>query len=731
MTMTADATLPGPDALRARLDRTWARPGGLRGMLGTTDHKAIGLRFVVTALAFFALNGALTVALRLQHALPFPRLVDAAVFAHLAPLHRVVLLVLFALPALHGIAGYAVPLVAGTRNVALPRLFALAWWTHLAAGLLLFGSLAAGFGGVAAVATVIVLAAAAALASSLTLLVTILKLRAPGMALARMPLVLWAQLAGSAGVIVLAPAIMLGALLLTGETTSLGAPLLSAPAGGDVLLAQRLLTIHDPAVLLLIALPAVGYVGAIVETFSRRVLFGRRAVSAALVAAAALSLAAWALRLGGYAGPSGTVTLLLVAPAAVVLTCCVVTLWSGRLTLRAPLLFAIGALVVGAAALALGLPYASEPTHAIVSGTAAETAHLHLVSGALVLALFAAAHFWFPKWTGRLLDEPLARWQLGLLTAGHVLGWLAWHSRLAATAGAAVPARLTTFGVMAALGGALIAAGFIVFVVNVRRSLANGRPAGPNPWSAGTLEWATASPPPPYNFASLPMVRDAAPLWRDEVAAYDHLDAEQRLGLVTSVAAAVPQHDHRFPADDDSLFVLARSAVVWWTMLGALIAATVATALLAGIYLDVRAESYPFPPPSVRDDAVVLDTRPSLAIAALSLAALLAAAILVQRVHRGDIAPRRATPALLAAAAAALVFRALEFDAVHVRWYEHAYGSAVWAMLALHSIMLACAVAGLAIRRASAGPALALLWWWTAALWLPLAALVFLLPHLP
>jgi cytochrome c oxidase subunit I+III len=730
MTATANASLLGPDAVRARLERAWARPGGLRGILGTTDHKAISLRFLVTALAFFALDGALTVTLRLQDALPLPRLVDTAAFAHVVPLHPVVMAVLFALPALHGIAGYAVPLAAGTRNVALPRLFALCWWMHLAAGLALFGSLAAGAGGPGVVATAIVLGAAAALGSSLALAVTILKLRAPGMALARMPVMLWAQLAGAGGVIVLAPAIVLGGLLLIADATTAGAPLLQAPAGGDVLLAQRLLTSHDPAVLLLLALPAVGFAAAIVETFSRRVLFGRRAVSAALVTAAALALAAWALRQSGYAGPAGTVTLLLAAPAAVVLTCLVVTLWSGRLTVRAPLLFALGAIVMAAAALTASLPFATEVTSAIVSGTAAETARLYLVTGALVLALFAAAHYWFPKWTGRLLDEPLARWQLGLLAAGHVLGWLAWQSQWAVPSGGAAPARLTTIAVTTALGGALIAAGFIMFIVNVRRSLVNGRPAGANPWAAGTLEWATDSPPPPYNFASLPIVRDAAPLWHSEVAAYDGLDAEERLALVTSIAAAVPQHDHRFPADDDSLFVLARSAVVWWAMLGVLAAATVAAALLAGIYLDVRAETYPFPPPSVRSDAVVLDTRPSLAIAALGLAALLATAILMQRARRGSLEPHRAAPALLAAAAAVLVLRVLEFDAVHVRWYEHAYGSAVWAILALHSIMLACAVAGLAIRRAAAGPALALLWWWTAALWLPLAGLVFMVPHL-
>lgn len=694
------------DAVAARLAFAWAPRPGLRGFVGDTDHKAIGLRFAVTALAFLAVGGALIPAQRLQLGRAGQTWLDPAAFERLALLEAWLPL-LVALPAVQAFASYLVPLLTGARAPGLPRLNALSWWIHLAAGLLAFGGLVAGAPAAPLTAATVLLASLGALAGAAVVIVTIAE-RDVATAPRALPVVVTAHLAGAASAVPLLTATALAAALSLTDQAA-GTHFLNTVQGG---LGQLPATARDAAPLAAVALllvPAAGWMSAIVETFSRRPLFAPRAVVVSLWLAVALGVFAAAGRVGGAAGTDvvAAASLLLALPFAIMACCWALTLAGGRLTMRAPLLLAVAGIVALTAAAFGTAAQAPEAIAARARGTTAATAHQLLLAWGFAVPLLAAVFYWFPKWTGRMLDEVLGARLAVLLAAGFAFTWVP----LRVLGNAGMPTGVPSWGAgtgwtawsgAASLGALLLAAALVVFVAGVRRSLAGGQPVGPNPWFAGTLEWSVESPPPRYNFVFPPAGGSRLPLWTGDSDVMAPADREPRRGSP-------------------------------WRQALCLTIGTLVIALIAALYLAVRGATTPFPPPSIRGDTAIIDTRPALTAAAVNLVLIVAVAGLTlwrRRTVAG--AARRISLVVPWLGLAVLAIRALEFVAVKVRWDDHAYGSAVWALLAAHTALLLGAVLATTPRGGAAAPRHAALWWtWAAAVWLPVAALVFLLPRLP
>lgn len=556
------AAAPSADADRARLSTVWARPRGVKGWLATTHHRDIAIRTIVTALICFALAVALAALMRLQLARPDSRLVGPDLYGQAFTTHGTAMMILVAVPLVQGIALWLLPPILGTRGVAFPRLHAFGFYTYLAAALLLFGGLLlgggddAGWPGAVPLAEPgfspghrvdvwwqsVVLAQIAALAGAVNILATAFTRRAPGMTLRDTPLVVWAMAIASIVVLAAAPtAIAATAMLALDRMPAVAARFFDPAGGGDALLYRHLSGFYGNAAVYLVLIAGAGFVSTLVETFSRRRIVGYRAIVLSLAAVAVLGTAS---PLASAAG------MLLAVPGGTVVCCWIATLWMGRPRMVSPLLYAAGAVVSLAVGGITGVMLAPLPLHRQLHGSAFAVAQLHylLIGGALFPLLGAVTH-WFPKWSGRMLDERLGKATFWALFAGFNLAFFPQY--LLGLAG--MPRRVYTYAagqgwsalnLLATAGALVMAVGLVSFAANVARSRRSGRRAGPDPWGAGTLEWSTSSPPPRYTFLYLPTVVSRYPLWTAAGApAVSGLSAERRTALVTSLTGAVPQRE--------------------------------------------------------------------------------------------------------------------------------------------------------------------------------------------
>lgn len=565
-----------------RLLATWATPRTLKGIFSTVDHKIIGRRYIATAFVFLILGGLLALAMRLQLAAPEARFIGPDRYNQIFTMHGSTMMFLFAVPVMEAVGVFLVPLMIGTRNIAFPRLNAFSYWIFLSGGVLLWVSFALDVGpdvgwfayvplagpefspGKRADiwAQMITFTELAALAVAVELVATILKQRAPGMSLDRIPIFVWAMLVTSFLIIMAMPAIMIASSTLILDRL-VGTQFYNPAEGGDALLWQHLFWFFGHPEVYIIFLPAVGMVSTIIPTFAGRPIFGYLPLVMALIATGILSFGLWVHhmfttglpRLGESFFTASSMSIAI--PAGIQIFCWIATLWAGRPQLKTPLLFVCGFIFTFVLGGMTGVMVASVPLDTQVHDTYFVVAHFHyvLIGGAL-FPLIAAVYYWLPKVSGRMMSERLGRIVFALIFLGfhgtffpmHFLGLMGMPRRIYTYQPEMGWGGLNLFVSLSAL---VLATGFLLFFIDAIRSARSGPLAGPNPWNAPTLEWATSSPPPPYNFHRIPVVTSANPLWDngETLPVAGGLNIDRRELLVSSVVEALPEARESSPTD--------------------------------------------------------------------------------------------------------------------------------------------------------------------------------------
>jgi cytochrome c oxidase subunit I+III len=567
------------------LAKTWAGGRGLTGFFSAVDHKRIGIRFVITALVFFALGGVLAALMRIQLAAPENTLIGPDLYNQIFTMHGTTMMFLFAVPMMEGLALYFVPLMIGARTMALPRLAAFGYWMFLAGGIFLYASFFLNIGpdngwfsyvplagpefapGKRADtwAQLITFTEVASLAGAIVTIVTVLKYRRPGMALDRIPLFVWAQLATAFMIVFAMPAVMTASTALILDRL-VGTHLFNQAEGGDPILYQHLFWFFGHPEVYLIFLPAQGMMSTLIAAFTGRPIVGYTAMVLALTSTAFMGFGLWVHHMFAAGLPEAgasfftAASMMIAIPSGVQIFCWIATIWSGRVRFDTPMLYALGFFVIFIIGGMTGLMVASIPLDLQVHDTYFVVAHFHYVLiGGAVFPLFGALHFWFPKITGRISSERLGKIGFWLMFTGFNLTFFPMHQ----LGLEGMPRRVYTYlpglgwewlNLAATAGAGLMAAAVLTIAVNAVRSLRVGERAPANPWNAGTLEWATTSPPPAYNFHPEPMTGSAYPVWQDppDMPLVVGLRPDKRLVLVTKVVDAEP--DHRFHSPHPSIW---------------------------------------------------------------------------------------------------------------------------------------------------------------------------------
>jgi cytochrome c oxidase subunit 1 len=568
------------DEIRAILTRSWDEGSGLLAWLRSTNHKSISKRYIVTAIVFFILGGIEAGMMRLQLARPENSYIGPDLYNQIFTMHGSTMMFLFAVPVMEAIGLYFVPLMIGTRNVAFPRLNALGYWMYLFGGVLLYVAFFSNTGPdagwfayvplagpeyspgkrVDVWAQMITFTEIAALIGAVEIVTTVFKQRAPGMSLNRIPLFVWAMLISSFMIIFALPAIVVSSSMLAMDRL-IDTHFFNPAEGGDALLWQHLFWFFGHPEVYIIFIPALGMISSIIETFTRRKIFGYPAMVLSLISTAFLGFGLWVHHMFATPLPQlgqsffTAASTAIAIPTGVQIFCWIATIWSGRPRFTTSFLFVIGFFLLFTIGGLSGVMIASIPYDLQAHDTFFVVAHLHYVLlGGAVFPLFAAFYYWFPKLTGRMLSERAGRWNFWLFFIGMNVTFFPMH--LLGLRG--MPRRIYTYlpemgwgnlNMLSSIGAVIIIASVCVFLGNVWISLRRGVPAGDNPWDASTLEWATSSPPPSYNHLFIPVVEGRDPLWdaRDgELAVVTGLRTDRHEGLLTSVMDAEPEHRYEF-----------------------------------------------------------------------------------------------------------------------------------------------------------------------------------------
>ena len=541
------------DLMAIEIDRIEDRPwtGTVHEWITTVDHKRIGVLYVLYGLTFLLLAGVEAIIIRIQLMYPHNNFVSPQVFNRLFTMHGTTMIFFVAIPVLIGFANYLVPLMIGARDMAFPRLNAFSFWLTALSGLLLYFSLLGGNGLYGAGSapdvgwwayapltarafspgpssdywTIAVLVSGfGSIATAINLIATILCMRCPGMHLSRMPLLAWLNLTMS-GMLLIAMTPLSAAQVMLMVDRYLGGHFFDTQAGGSATLWMHFFWIFGHPEVYVLIIPCFAFVSEIVPVFSRKPIFGYPVMVAATICIAFVSTSVWAhhmftIGMNSYANSFFTITTMAVGvPTGIKIFNWIGTMWGGRIQFKTPMLFCIGFLFQFLIAGLTGIMLASAPFDWQLSLSYFVVAHFHyMIVGGILFALFAAFYYWYPKVTGKMMSERLGKVHFWLFLLGfhmtfdvmHIPGLLGMPRRIYTYE----PGRgWDTLNLIISTGAFVQGIAILVFLANLVISYWNGAEARNDPWDAWTLEWSVSSPPPIYNFASVPTVASRRPLW--------------------------------------------------------------------------------------------------------------------------------------------------------------------------------------------------------------------------
>jgi cytochrome c oxidase subunit I+III len=560
------ATIVTPTGQRhvQRLERIWAEKPGLLGWVTTTNHKRIGIMYFFTALAFFGAGGVEALLIRTQLLYPNSHVLGPRAYDEIFTMHGITMIFLFVIPMTTGAFGnYLLPLMIGARDMAFPRMNALSYWIYLGSGLFMYYSLANGHAPNAGWFDYVPLASRrydpgnnidfygyglifngiSSTAASINFIVTIFKMRAPGMSLNRMPLFCYAFLAVAFALLFALPSLTCATLFLELDR-ELHFRFYDASFGGDPLLWQNLFWIFGHPEVYIIILPAFGIATAIIPTFCERRMVFFPLVALAEILVAFLGFGVWLHHMFtvGYTTLTtvyfAAASLIITIPSAIQIFAWITTILTGKPRFETPLLFIIGFIVYFIIGGLSGITLAAIPFDQQVHDSYYVVAHFHLVIfGAAVFPILGGMYFWFPKVTGKMYNELIGKLSFWLTFTGtavtfmpmHVVGILGMPRR-----NWTYPAGLGwwAWNFAESIGAYLLALGLVLIVVNLAVSWRKGEPAGNDPFGGDTLEWSTTSPPPAYNYVVIPTVSSPYPMWDERDRERDNRRLERGEGLM-------------------------------------------------------------------------------------------------------------------------------------------------------------------------------------------------------
>jgi len=552
---------------------TWQSPSGFAGWLSIVNNRPLGIRFMLTALVFFLIGGVLALLMRIQLAVSENTFLGPELYNQLFTMHGSTMMYLFSVPFLEGLALYIVPMLIGSRDVAFPRLTALGYWTYLFGGIVFYASFLVGevpdagwfaytplsssrYSGLGLDfwALGLSLVEISGIVAAVEIVVTVFKLRAPGMSLARMPMFVWAILAAGLMSLFAFTTLLVATLMLELDRTA-GTHFFDADFGGTNLLWQHLFWFFGHPEVYIIFLPATGIVSMVVGTFARQLL-GYTYIVVAILVTAFVSFGLWVhhmyttglpeLSLGFFAAAS----LMIALASGTQVFAWIASLWGRRPALSPPLMFVLGFVFIFVLGGMTGVMVAIVPFDWQVHDTYFVVAHFHYVLiGGAVFPIMAGMYYWIPKFTGRTLFPKLGHLSFWLSFVGfnitffpmHIMGFFGMPRRVYTYPPVL---ELDGYNLVATIGAFIFAAAFLVFLIDLVLSFRWGSPAGADPWGGDTLEWTTSSPPPPYGFLAPPRVRSRHPAWQAD-ALWDPQPAsasDQLAQRATAALHAAPVH---------------------------------------------------------------------------------------------------------------------------------------------------------------------------------------------